>query len=242
LEFFESARSRRNTIEHPWLPAFVPFASLRGKHVLEIGFGPGYDALTFLQNGALYTGIDITPENVERTKQHLAFFGLVPDVREGDAEHLEFADDSFDAIYSNGVLHHVPDIQRAFREVRRVLKPGGSFYVILYNRNSLFYRVSTPISGLLRGRSPQAQLQRAEDNTAGETPLVNVYSRRELRTLLGAAGFSVTWIGVRKLEHDELPGAGGPLARLYRLVPAGALMRLGNLVGWYVVAHARKLG
>ncbi len=67
------------------------------------------------------------------------FFGYEPDVHQGDAENLPFADASFDIVYSNGVLHHVPDMARAFREAKRVLKPDGQFIVILYNKYSVFY-------------------------------------------------------------------------------------------------------
>lgn len=65
----------------------------------RIGFGPGYDALTFLEAGAHYSGIDITPENVDRAKKHLGFFGYSPDVREGDAEALPYDDASFDFVF-----------------------------------------------------------------------------------------------------------------------------------------------
>lgn len=95
-EFFQLARLNRETHEQPWLPDVIPFSASRGKRVLEVGFGPGYDAYTFLQNGAVYSGVDITPENVERTKKHLAPFGFEPDVHLGDAEALPFADRIFD--------------------------------------------------------------------------------------------------------------------------------------------------
>jgi len=138
-EFFEKARQFRDSEEQPWLEDVVPFRSMSGKDVLEIGFGPGYDTLKFLENGANYQGVDITPENVERTKRHLSRFGFDPNVRQGDAEHLPFADAEFEVVYSNGVLHHVPDIAQSFREAHRVLKRGGKFYVILYHKHSVFY-------------------------------------------------------------------------------------------------------
>jgi ubiquinone/menaquinone biosynthesis C-methylase UbiE len=105
LAFFNKARAYRDTIEQPWLSEVVPFRAMEGKRVLEIGFGPGYDALKFMQAGANYRGIDITAENVERTKKHLGFFGLSPDVVQGDAEAIPFPDNSFEVVYSNGVLH-----------------------------------------------------------------------------------------------------------------------------------------
>src|ERR1051325_2716362 len=95
-EFFETALRFRTNHEQPWLPKGVPFAQMHGKRVLEVGFGPGYDALPLMRAGAIYSGIDIAPENVDRTKRHLALYGFDPDVREGDAENLPLANNSFD--------------------------------------------------------------------------------------------------------------------------------------------------
>src|SRR3546814_9176077 len=89
--------------EMPWLSDVVPFDEMRDRAVLEIGFGPGYDALSFLQAGADYHGIDLTPENIERTRKHLGYYGFEPDVRQGDAEHLPHPDGTFDIVYSNGL-------------------------------------------------------------------------------------------------------------------------------------------
>ena len=62
-----------------------------------------------------------------------------------DAENLEFADDSFDLVYSHGVLHHTPDTEGAVREIYRVLRPGGRAVVMLYHRDSYNYRVNISV-------------------------------------------------------------------------------------------------
>jgi ubiquinone/menaquinone biosynthesis C-methylase UbiE len=243
-EFFEKAREFRDNFEQPWLSEVVPFASMKDKRVLEIGFGPGYDTLKFMEAGAVYSGIDITRENVERTQRHLGFFGLEPDVRQGDAEALPFPDASFDVAYSNGVLHHVPNIDKAFREAGRVLKPGGEFYVLLYHRYSVFYGLSVVLPHVLLGRFLKESLQqrrsRIEFTTADAAPIVNVYGRRELAHILKLAGFEVQSIVARKCTWADLPGS-GRLGKLYRLVPDVIYHAAGRLAGWYLIAHARKV-
>lgn len=243
-EFFERALKYRTEYEQPWLPEVVPFHTMSGKRVLEIGFGAGFDTYTFMRVGADYTGVDITPENTERARKHMALFGYSPDVKQGDAENLSFEDDTFDVAYSNGVLHHVPSIETAFAEAARVLRPGGDFYVILYHKNSVFYRVTLAvwyqiIHGGRRRETLKERLSRIEYNEAGERPIVNVYSRSEVRALLEDAGFDVQSVKVRKLVWEELPSIWF-IHRYFKYIPRGLLNTIGKAFGWYVIAHATK--
>jgi ubiquinone/menaquinone biosynthesis C-methylase UbiE len=238
--FFDKARAFRDTIEQPWLPEVVPFHEMAGKQILEIGFGPGYDTLKFMQAGAVYSGIDITPENVDRTRKHLGFFGYAPNVQQADAENLPFPDASFDIVYSNGVLHHVPDMQKAFREARRVLKPGGEFIILLYNRFSVFYVGAVLVhflSGRFRYETLTQRRSKIESSTANAAPIVNVYSKREITKILGNQGFATKSIAVRKCTPEDLPG-GGKLQAIYRTIPNAVYDALGRTAGWYLVIRA----
>lgn len=242
-EYFERVIRKRSAYEQPWLARLVPFEKHRGKRVLELGCGAGYDAYSFARAGARYVGIDITAENVERTRAHLRLMGLDGDVRQADAEDLPFDDEAFDSIYSNGVLHHTPDISRALAEAERVLAPGGDIYLIVYHRDSAFHWLTLYLWGWwLQGdrnryASFQDRLARIEHRTAVAAPLVNVYSRSEVRRVLRAAGFEPTRLSVRKLVHEDLPmGQRWPV----RSIPQSVLDTFGRALGWYVVAHARK--
>jgi ubiquinone/menaquinone biosynthesis C-methylase UbiE len=59
------------------------------------------------------------------------------DLRGADCENLPYADDSFDIVYSWGIVHHTPDTQRALAEIVRVCRPGGTCKVMVYHRHSL---------------------------------------------------------------------------------------------------------
>lgn len=243
-EFFETARRRRNDYEIPWLAELVPFGATAGRAVLEVGCGAGFDAYDFCKAGARYTGIDITPENPRRTRAHLSLYGLKPKVTRADAEALPFAAGCFDVTFSNGVLHHTPDIALSLREQRRVLKSGGEIWVILYHRNSIYYWFTLFLVEhlLYRGymkRSFQERLAMIEFTTSDARPLVNVYSRGEVRKLLQDAGFAVEALWVRKLVVEDLPGV--PLfGRLWKHIPRSWLDAVGNLFGWYVIARGRR--
>ena len=242
--FFEKVLASRSRHELPWLFELIPFSSFRGKKVLELGCGAGYDAFEFCRNQADYTGIDITPENIERTRHHLALFGYAPRLEEADAEALPFADDAFDVVFSNGVLHHTPNLENSFQEAHRVLRPGGSFWVLLYHKNSIFHWLSLWLTNhILRGgfrhQSFTDRLSRIEFTTSSSLPLVNVYTRRQLRERLRAAGFRGDEMYVRKLVAADLPDI-PVLRRLWARIPQRVLDKLGKRWGWYVIAHAVK--
>jgi SAM-dependent methyltransferase len=243
-EYFEQVMEKRSSYEIPWLFEVVPFASFRGKSVLEIGCGAGYDAYHLSLQGARYTGIDLAPENPRRTKRHLGYYGFSPQVLRADAESLCFRAGVFDRVFSNGVLHHTPDIDQSFREACRVLKSGGEFWVILYHKHSIFYWVNLLAFqhvmklGFLR-RSFTELLSRVESGEAEERPLVTVFTRRGLKGKLEQSGFLVQSLKVRKLLHQDLP-ASGQLSKLYHLIPQKWLDSLGKFWGWYVIAKAVK--
>ena len=190
-------------------------------------------------------GIDIAPENAWRTRTHLAFYGFSPEVIVAEAADLPLPDESVDIAFSNGVLHHVPSIQRALEEVFRVLRPGGEFTVIVYHRDSVFYWASLVFTdylmrGQFRRKSLRDRLSRIEYTSSDARPIVRVYSRRRITSLLAASGFQVERTWVRKLAREDLPGIPGLYQFVWPHLPARLLDWLGRRWGWYVIARARK--
>jgi SAM-dependent methyltransferase len=115
----------------------------RDKNVLEVGLGQGADSEQLIRRGALWSGIDLTWESVERVRQRMKIHNLsYKHIVQGSAVRLPFADAQFDMVYSHGVLHHIPDVKCAQREIRRVLKDDGSLVIMLYARHSLNYHLS----------------------------------------------------------------------------------------------------
>jgi ubiquinone/menaquinone biosynthesis C-methylase UbiE len=155
-----------------------------------------------------------------------------------DGEELPFADESFDVAYSNGVLHHTPDTERAVRELRRILKPGGVARVMLYHRYSLYYWTEIILhrgilrGHFLRGHSPEEIMSRyVEYSEHDARPLVKVYSRREAHKLF--APFSKVKTEVEQMVPQEL--------RFLRpLVSEGMFRRLRRSAGWNVIITAEK--
>lgn len=130
------------------LPACIEALNVGGKQLLEIGLGEGSDSELLIRQRARWSGVDLTAESIERVRTRLTLRDLpYEELRQGSVLELPFADNSFDMVFSHGVLHHVPDIEQAQREIHRVLRPGGELVIMMYARWSLNYLVSI---GILR--------------------------------------------------------------------------------------------
>jgi ubiquinone/menaquinone biosynthesis C-methylase UbiE len=95
---------------------------------LEIGSGTGYFTLNLLRAGLIEraTCTDISPGMLATLSANAQRLGLEVETAVADAERLPFADGSFDLVLGHAVLHHIPDLRRAFGEFARVLAPGGT--------------------------------------------------------------------------------------------------------------------
>lgn len=119
---------------------------LTGKRVLEIGLGQGADAEALVKRGAIYSGIDLTEESVKRVKMRFELKDLEYEkIVLASALEIPFADNSFDIVFSHGVLHHIPEVKTASREIARVLKPDGELVSMFYAKRSLNYLVSIAV-------------------------------------------------------------------------------------------------
>ena len=145
-EYFAHVRPWMNPYKFPWIMDRIEAEArrLQGAHLLEIGCGMGFDSVEFLKRGVRVTATDLTPSAVATARRHFEVEGLVAeDVREANALDLPFADESFDAVWANGVLHATGDTAWAVREVHRVLRPGGRAIIShFYRKPSWMYAVS----------------------------------------------------------------------------------------------------
>lgn len=116
-----------------------PYERYRGRRVLEVGCGQGGMAALWAERGARLTAVDLNPDAIAATRERFSQRGLTGEIRQVDARSLPFEDGTFEYAYSWGVLHHSPDLARSVDELMRVLRPGGEFGVMLYNRHSILY-------------------------------------------------------------------------------------------------------
>jgi ubiquinone/menaquinone biosynthesis C-methylase UbiE len=227
LDYFDKLRDDVEPIA--FAREVYEFDRFQGKTVLEVGCGNGYVLSRYAAAGAEVTGVDITETGVELCRKRFQMSGLKGTFLVANAEKLPFPDEVFDCVCSMGVLHHVPDTEKAVKEIFRVLKPGGRLIVMMYHRNSILYRWKFPLLSKLQGKSMQ-QLVNEVDGPGN--PKGDVYSRDELKALL--RDFT---------DHDFVIGCvqGFMLIPLLgKYIPTRWLRFLERRWGWYLYARARK--
>jgi len=137
-EYFEEVEKRKYFVESH-IPNFAEFSKWNGKKVLEIGCGIGTDAVNFAKHGADYTGIELSDVSLDITRKRFDIFGLKGafyNIDAQDMEALSKVGTDFDLIYSFGVIHHSPDPQKIIDNCFQLLKPDGTFKIMMYAEQS----------------------------------------------------------------------------------------------------------
>lgn len=211
-DYFQEVDSRFFAAVRKYLPwtrqpfeQLIPFASLQDKDVLEIGVGQGSHAHLIAPRAKSFTGIDLTLAASGMTRQRFAAFQLPGRILEMDAERMDFPDNSFDFIWSWGVIHHSANTLQILREMHRVLRPGGTATVMVYHRSFWrYYVVDAILNGVLRGKlRTQGSLQAISQ--AGTDGAIARFYRPAEWSKLCAGLFDIQSIEIYGQKADVLP-------------------------------------
>jgi len=171
-DWFDEIDRRFVNASRPYLTSQRPFDrimpnDLHGRQVLEIGCGMGLHSLELARRGAKVHAVDLTDAAVEATRGRMKEFGVDAEVRCADAESLPYGSQTFDFVWSWGVIHHSARTARIVREIARVLKPDGKARIMVYNRSGRIARLVLFRHYVLGGeffrRSPDETLWRWSD-------------------------------------------------------------------------------
>lgn len=181
----------------------------RDRRVLEIGLGEGSESEQLIRRGARWSGLDLTPESVDRVRIRLSGRDLpFEQIHQGSALDIPWLDNSFDVVFSHGVLHHIPDILGAHGEIHRVLRPGGLLVAMLYARRSLNYHLSIR---LLRRAALLAAYPLRRTRALPRSPML-----RQHLANAEAAGLRA-YLEADTFTHRNTDGPLNPYARVYSL-------------------------
>lgn len=234
-EYFDIINSTRYN-GHDYLGEIGIFQRWKGKRVLEVGCGAGIDGAEFAYNGAEYFGVDLTEEAVKNTKEFFAIRNLKGSISLDNAEALSFEKDYFDCVYSFGVIHHTPDIERAVSEIYRVLKPNGSCFIMVYNKWSInyFYDIIF-VHGLLKGRLFSQSIEQLIDSLTDKSncPISRVFSRKNAFELFHRHNFKEIKTSVWYFREGHIP-------IIKRVLSLDNNKYLGRVAGWHLVIEAKK--
>lgn len=227
----------------PYIKTFAKFDDGHDRDVLEVGVGMGADHLEWARaKPRSLTGIDLTPRAVDWTSRRLLANGFPVRLMVGDAENLAFPDESFDLVYSWGVVHHSPDTQRCFDEIHRVLRPGGEARVMIYHSRSLVGYMLWARYALAAGH-PRRSLADVYA-THLESPGTKAYSIAQGQEL--CRRFAAADVSVQLTFGDLLEGAagqrheGGVLAAARKVWPRALIRRRFADHGLDLLIVARK--
>lgn len=201
-EWFEKVEDHRYKVE-PFIHSVAQFSRHHGKRLLEVGVGAGTDHLQWARAGAQCSGVDLTNAAIDTTKARFALYGFSSNLQQVDAESLPFPDNSFDVVYSWGVIHHSEKPDLIIDEIRRVLKPGGKFIGMLYGRRSPLVFKFWVKYALLAGRPwvSFADIVWSKIESVG----TKAYTERELKGLFAMFGSTETIPLITTYDTEHWP-------------------------------------
>jgi SAM-dependent methyltransferase len=230
LEFFQDVSARRYRVE-AHIPEFAGFYLWQGRQVLEIGPGIGSDAAEFARNGADYYGIDYSDESVKLAQQRFKVEELNGTFVCGDSSDASSYNNlpKMDLVYSYGVIHHFPAIDRIIDNVYNILKPGGEFRFMVYAKNSW----------------KQAMINKGLDQFEAQAgcPYAKSYTKDDILELLGSK------FHLERLRQDhcfmynvEAYKQGRyELEPWFEAMPEAMREAVKEYLGWHLLVKARKL-
>ena len=222
---------------YPYLKQYVGEEVVSGRRVLEVGLGYGTLSQFLIESGADYHGLDIShgPVEMVRGRMRVIGRGTEAQVVQGSALEIPHEDGSLDTVVSIGCLHHTGDLLNSIEEVARVLKPGGTAVIMIYNAWSLrqlLFRLAHP-SIWFRGEKAAQKLRAKYDaNAAGEAaPHTDYTSPPQLKRVFRS--FSTLRYNIQNMDPLKY--------RRDRYVPREKLLNnLGRIVGLDLYVTASK--
>lgn len=155
FEYMEKVQRRKGKLFQkegdPLLSKYIDYNNLRGKIVLEIGFGTGWITSELQKKAKMVYGIELSNTSLKLSKYRFRNCKNI-NLRIASSENIPFKDNYFDFVVSYGVLHHAQNDNKCYKEIYRVLKPGGECFLMLYRKGGPKYWWSKLlIKGIFKG-------------------------------------------------------------------------------------------
>lgn len=246
LAFFQNVSERRYKVE-PHILSFLNLENVRGKRLLELGCGMGTDAVKFAEAGAHVVCVDLTQAGIDLCKQNFYVRGLSGTFFCGNIEELdtflpkEYLQ-SFDIIYSFGVIHHTPNPSRVIQQASLFLKEGGELRFMVYSRYSykLFWLMNIHNQWSLGNMD--SLIQEYSEAQSG-CPVTYTYTHNEVKDLLGET-FVIDSIWKDHIFRYDIPSyikGGYDIDKAFEGCSEKMFQEMKKELGWHTlcIAHLR---
>lgn len=221
----------------------IDYEGLREKSVLEIGVGQGSHAQLLAAHAGSFTGIDLTSHAVESTQKRMEVFGVTNAlIVQTNAEEMNFADSSFDFVWSWGVVHHSANTRAILKEACRVLKPGGKFTAMVYNRGYWNYYFTGLLIGIVKRELFKSTLHQILQNHC-DGAMARFYTKNEWKNELESQGFEVSRVRIMGMKTELLPIPASKFKTFFLSLIPDAIARFFTnslRMGSFVVSEAVK--
>ncbi|MBL1173950.1 class I SAM-dependent methyltransferase [Pantanalinema sp. GBBB05] len=241
-EYFDEVEARKHFVE-PHIPGFAEFDRWQGKKVLEIGSGIGTAMINFARSGAQVTAVDLSDKSLELAKQRAQVYGLEDQISfyQANAEELSqyVPIDTYDLVYSFGVIHHTPHPERVIDQIRQYVKPGSTVKIMVYYRYS--WKVLWILLTYGKGQFWRLNELVATYSEAQEgCPVTYIYSKPEAKALLN--GFEIVDMQVDHIFPYYIPDYKQykyTKEWYFRWMPQPLFRWLEQHFGWHLCITAR---
>tara|TARA_R110002110_G_scaffold129820_1_gene309954 strand:+ start:3943 stop:4716 length:774 start_codon:yes stop_codon:yes gene_type:complete len=226
-KYFKEVTEKKYGVE-PHIVSFANFEEWKGKKVLEIGCGLGTAAQSFVEAGAIYTGIDLSEKSLELARKRFELFNLDGSFYRVDGEDISSVVpvEEYDLIYSFGVIHHTPDPHKLLSEIKKYMREDTVFRLMLYASNSW------------KSFMVEAELDRPEAQKG--CPIANTYTHTEVHELL--EGYTVVEINQDHIFPYEISSYKKQqfnLEEWFKAMPSKMFSTLEKNLGWHLLIEAR---
>lgn len=241
-KYFNEVESRKYFVE-PHIPEFAGFNNWKGKKVLEVGCGIGTDTINFARAGAKVTAVELSKESLKIAKQRAKVFNLQNNIKFflANAEELSKAvpKQSFDLIYSFGVIHHSPHPEKIIKEIKKYTHKNTIVKIMVYHRYA--WKVFWILFKYGKGAFWKLD-QLIADNSEAATgsPVTYIYSKKQAKELL--SGFKVMESKVEHIFPYSIPEYVKYQYKkvwYFRVLPQYLFRYLETQLGWHLLITAK---
>ena len=228
--YFDEVDKRRYFVE-PHIPKFAEFKKYRGKKVLEVGCGIGTDAVSFAREGCVYTGTELSENSLKLAKKRFEVYGLQGNFHCLNAEYLseKLGNQTFDLVYSFGVIHHSPSPHKIVSEIAKLMQGGAELKIMVYAKNS--WKSAMIEAGL---DQPEAQYG---------CPIAFSFTDNDIKDLLSDSFeiINITQDHIFPFNVEKYKNYEYEMLPWFQKMPTKMYRSLSKNFGWHKLVTARRI-